>query len=271
MPQPTRHRLVSLVRRHDADLAEAALLVGAEADPALDVDRALLRLDALADGLRVQGFAAGEPASEAAALTAYLADEQGFRGADEPTPDTVLLPAVLDNKRGIHVTLTMLYVAIARRLRIQAYPIALPGLVVVGIADGERPLVIDPSHGGRRLDQDALARHVASATTGQLSFRRSMLRPSPAVNVVRRQLNALTQAYLAQQRAEDARWAVELKLLLPNRLPDDHRVLGELLGQLGQFHLAAAAYETYLELVGPDAEDAEETRIAAIRARARLN
>ncbi|MFA9429773.1 tetratricopeptide repeat protein [Egicoccus sp. AB-alg2] len=271
MPQHTRRRLVSLVRRHDADLAEAALLVGAEADPHLDVDRGLLRLDALADGLRSQGFAAGTPEADARALAAYLAQEQGFGAADERAPETVLLPEVLDGKRGVPVTLTMLYVSIARRLRVQAYPIALPGLVVVGIAAGERPLVLDPSRGGARLEHEHLAEHVEAATGGQLGFRRSMLRPSPAVNVVRRQLNDLTQAYLAEQRPFDARWVVELKLLLPNRMPDDHRVHGDLLTQVGQFHLAAQAYETYLELVGPDAPDAEEVRRAAVRARARLN
>ncbi|GGI08989.1 transglutaminase family protein [Egicoccus halophilus] len=271
MPQHTRRRLVSLVRRHDADLAEAALLIGAEADPRLDVDRALLRLDALADGLRSQGFASGDPHSDAAALSGYLARQQGFDAAPERTPTTVLLPEVLDGKRGVPVTLTTLYVSIARRLRVPAFPIALPGLVVVGIAAGERPLVIDPSQGGERLDEDRLADHVARATTGQLAFRRSMLRPSPAVNVVRRQLNELTRAYLAEQRHLDARWAVELKLLLPNRMPDDHRVHGDLLTQAGQFDRAAAAYETYLDLVGPDASDAEEVRRAAIRARARLN
>lgn len=270
MPQDTRRRLVSLVRRHDADLAEAALLVGAEADPDLDVDRAMLRLDALADGLRAQGFASIDPGADAAALAAYLAGEQGFAVADRQ-PETVLLPDVLDRKAGVPVTLTMLYVAIARRLRVAAYPIALPGLVVVGVSAGDRPLVIDPSRGGRPLDADDLAEHVVAATAGQLQFRRSMLRPSPAVNVVRRQLNELTRAYLEQQRAEDARWAVELKLLLPNRMPDDHRVHGDLLAQVGRFDLAATAYETYLETVGTDAPDAEEVRHAAIRARARLN
>ncbi|HSK23371.1 MAG TPA: transglutaminase family protein [Egicoccus sp.] len=271
MPQDTRRRLVSLVRRHDADLAEAGLLIGAEAEPGLDVDGALLRLDALADGLRVVGIEPGDPEADASALAHYLGTEQGFTASDEPGPDAVLLTGVLDAKRGVPVTLTMLYVAIARRLRIQAYPIALPGLVVVGIAGGEQPLVLDPSRGGRRMAHDELVRHVSQATAGQLGFRRSMLRPSPTVNVVRRQLNELTRAYVAEQRLDDARWAVELKLLLPNRLPDDHRVLGDLLAQGGQFHLAAAAYERYLDLVGPDAPDAAEVRQTAIRARARLN
>jgi regulator of sirC expression with transglutaminase-like and TPR domain len=271
MPQPTRRRLVSLVRRHDADLAEAGLLVGAEAEPDLDVDGALLRLDALADGLRSTGFEPGDPETDATALAHYLGSTHGFAAPEVAGPESVLLTGVLDGKRGVPVTLTMLYVAIARRLRIQAFPIALPGLVVVGVAASERPLVIDPSRAGHRMQHDELVRHVSGATAGQLGFRRSMLRPSPTVNVVRRQLNDLTRVYVADQRHDDARWAVELKLLLPNRLPDDHRVLGDLLAQGGQFHLAADAFERYLDLVGPDAPDAAEVRQAAIRARARLN
>jgi hypothetical protein len=63
----------------------------------------------------------------------------------------------------------------------------------------------------------------------------------------------------------------ELKLLLPNRLPDDHRVHGDLLVQVGRFDVAAAAYEAYLDATAGGAEDDAEVRRAAIRARARMN
>ena len=75
----TRRRLARLVRRADADLAEAALLVNAEAMPDLDVDIALLRIDALADAFRVW-WDDHDRLEAAAALTGFLAEEQGFTG-----------------------------------------------------------------------------------------------------------------------------------------------------------------------------------------------
>jgi regulator of sirC expression with transglutaminase-like and TPR domain len=271
MSSTSRQRLARVVRHPDVDLAEVALLVCAEADPSVDVDLGLLRIDALADGLRSSGFRSAAPDTDAQALTRYLAEEQGFDGTDDRSPAAALLTDVLDRKRGLPVALTMLYVAIARRLRVPAFPIGLPGRVVTGIGGGDRPVVLDPSRGGVRLDQAAMSAQVAEATGGQLAFRRSMLRASPTPNVVRRLLNDLAAAYTLDGRSADALWVVELKLLLPNRLPDDHRVHGDLSMQVGRFDVAAAAYETYLEATGGEAPDDTEVRHAAIRARARMN
>lgn len=273
MTPATRQRLVRSVRRPDGDLAEAALLVCAEVEPDLDVDVAMLRLDALADGLRARGFRPGTPADDARGLAAYLAGEQGFTGdeASYHDPDNALLTRVLDRKQGLPITLSILYVAIARRLEVPAYAINLPGHVVTAIPGDERPVVLDPFHGGRLVDEAEIAARVERASAGRLGFRRAMLRPSPAVNVVRRLLNNLTRDFTTAERPRDALWAVELKLLLPNRLPDDHRVHGELLVRLGRFDEAADAFETYLEVAGSDAPDLEEVRRSAISARARTN
>jgi regulator of sirC expression with transglutaminase-like and TPR domain len=273
MSTASRDRLLRLVRRNDADLAEAALLCCVEAEPDLDVDLALLRIDALADGLRASGFRPLDADTNARRIAAYLAGEQGFVGdaATYHDPDNALLTRVLDRKRGLPITLSIVYVSIARRLEVPAYAVQLPGHVVAAVAGGERPVVVDPFHGGVVLDEAAIAARIEETTGGQLDFRRSMLRPTPAVDVVRRLLNNLTRDFLAADRPRDALWTVELKLLLSNRVADDHRMLGEVLLRLGAFDTAADAFEAYLEEVGPDAPAAEQARRSAIGARARLN
>jgi regulator of sirC expression with transglutaminase-like and TPR domain len=268
-----RERLVRLVRRSDADLAEAALLCCVEVQPELDVDLALLRIDALADGLRSSGFTPGEAEADARALGHYLAVEQGFTG-DEATyhdPDNALLTRVLDRKRGLPITLSILFVSIARRLDVPAFPVNLPGHVVAAVAGPQRPVVVDPFHRGVLLDDEALARRLSEVSAGRVPFHRAMLRPSPAVEVVRRLLNNLTRDFLGKGDAPNALWTVELKLALPNQAPDDHRVHGELLEQVGRYGDAATAFETYLDVTDGGASDAEEVRRAAIRAKARLN
>ncbi len=268
-----RERLVRLVRRSDADLAEAALLCGVEADPDLDVDLALLRIDALADGLRSTGFVAGEARDDATTIAHYLAVDLGFTG-DHLTyhdPDNALLHRVLERKRGLPITLTILFVAIARRLGVAAFPITLPGHVVAAVAGSDRPVVVDPFHDGALLDEDALVHRVAEVSAGRVAFNRAMLRPSSSVEVVRRLLNNLTRDFQAKGDAASALWTVELKLLLPNQAAEDHRIHGDLLEQLGRFGEASAAYETYLDVTGDDSPDGEVVRRAAIRAKARLN
>lgn len=273
MSEHSRARLLQLVRRNDADLAETALLCAVEADPDLDVDAELLRIDALADALRTRGFVSLDANRAALDLAAYLGREQGFTGDvdDYHDPDNALLHRVLRRKRGLPISLSIVYAAVARRVDVPAFAVHLPGHVVVGIADERRPVLLDPFHGGVLLDEDAINRRIAQTTGDRIAFRRSMLRPAPAVNVARRLLNNLARDLGAADRGADALRAVELKLLLPNRLPEDHRAHGDLLLSVGRFDAAADAFERYVASTGPDAPERDETRRAAIHARARLN
>jgi regulator of sirC expression with transglutaminase-like and TPR domain len=283
MTTPSRERLLRHVRQADADPVEAALLCAVEADPDLDVDAALLRVDALADTVRTRALsgAAGErrgdprtdPRVAADVLAAELGGRQGFTGDTVAyhDPANALLHRVLQRKRGLPIALAIVYVGIARRLGVPAYAIALPGHVVAAVADGANPIVLDPFHGGIRLDEPSLVARVAAATGGQVAYHRAMLRPAPTVALVRRLLNNLTRDLAAAEQPLAALRTVELKLLLPNREPTDHRVLGELSLRAGRFDRAAAAFETYLAQLDADAPDREPVRRAAIGARARLN
>jgi len=266
-------RLVRLVRRSDADLAEVALLCATGCMPELDIDRQLLRLDALADGVRTRRPDLGTGVAAAGSLRDHLGARLGFGG--DPLryhePDSSLLPRVLETRHGQPITLSIVYVAIARRLQVPAYAIGLPGHVVVGVADDGHPVVLDPYHGGILLDEPALTARVAGATAGRVAFRRAMLRPTPAVTIARRLLNNLTRDLTAVQRLAEARWTVEMKLTLPNRHPQDHRDLGALSVSTGRFDVAAHAYERFLELTDGDTPQRRAARRAAIDARARLN
>ncbi len=273
MSAASRDRLVRLVRRNDVDLAEVALLCAVEADPDVDVEVELLRLDALADALEARQLPLRDGREAASALAGYLGGELGFGGdaRRHPTPRDSLLHEVLTTRQGLPITLSIVYASIARRLGIPAYLIGLPGHVVTGIPAGERPVVLDPFDGGRILDEGALSDRVTAATAGQLSYRRSMLRPSPTVNVVRRLLNNLTRDLRADGAPDRALWTIELKLALPNRVPSDHRQQGELLAATGRFDRAAEAFERFLELTTADTPERELARRAAIEARSRMN
>lgn len=274
MSDANRRRLARVTRRADSDLAEAALCVCAEADPAVDVDAGLLRLDALADGLRTRG---GVPrhdlAAAAASLRGYLAGECGFSGNvdDYYDPANGLLTAVLDRRQGLPITLSILYVAIARRLEVPAWGIAHPGHYYVGLGTRDNTIVLDPFNGGEPVTQAELAERISAATAGQVEFTRAHLRSAGPALTIRRLLNNLTRDYSNRGAVNDALWTVDLKLVLPNSLPDDHRVRGDLLTHVGRYDEAADEYERYLDMVGTGAEDAAEIQARAIRARAKLN
>ncbi len=268
----TRRRLARLVRRADADLAEAALLVNAEARPDLDVDAALLRIDALADAFGLW-WDDHDDLEAGAALRGFLGRQHGFGGAgdDYHDPDNALLVEVMDRRHGLPIVLTVLYVAIARRAGLPAWGISQPGHFYLGVGDPERPAVLDPFDHGASVPTEELAERLRVATAGRVPFTRSHLRPTSPTMVVRRILNNLTRDYTAQGQVPAALWTVELKLLLPNTIPDDHKARGELLTHIGRYGEAADEFEAYLDLGGDDFGDAEDIRARAIRARAKLN
>lgn len=273
MTSSTRRRLAREVRRSDADLAELALCISAEHDPDLDVDAALLRIDALADGLLTSGRLTGDPHADATALAAYLHRERGFTGDvdDYHDPANGLLSQVLDRHRGLPIILSVLYIAVARRVRLPAWGIALPGHYYVGIGTRDQTTVLDPFSGGEVVPTDELAARLRAATAGRIEFTRAHLRPAGPAITTRRILNNLTRDFTNRGELDDALWTIDCKLVLPNSLADDHRARGELLSHLGRYRAAAEAFETYLSEAGDAAVDADEVRAQAVRARAKLN
>lgn len=260
-----------MVRRADADLAEAALLVETEVDADLDVDLALLRIDALADAF-LTSWGRGDAESGAEALRSFMYGQQGFAGQHEDYhhPDNALLSRVLARHTGLPILLSVLYTSVARRAGLPAWGIAQPGHFYVGIGDTARPIVLDPFDDGNQVSHEELAERLRVATAGRVSFARAQLRPVSPAMTVRRILNNLTRDYTNRGEVDNALWTVELKLVLPNSIPDDHKARGELLSHVGRYAESADEFEHYLDL-SPDTGDADDIRARAIRARAKLN
>jgi len=260
-----------VVRQADADLAEAALLIEVEADPDLDVEITLLRIDALADAF-LTTWGGGDADAGADALRSFMFGQQGFTGQREDYhhPDNALLSRVLERHTGLPILLSVLYTSVARRAGLAAWGIAQPGHFYVGIGDTARPIVLDAFDDGRPVSHDELAERLRVATAGRVKFARAQLRPVSPAMTVRRILNNLTRDYTNRGEVDNALWSIELKMVLPNTIPDDHKARGELLSHVGRYAEAANAFEHYLDL-SPDTGDGDDIRARAIRARAKLN
>lgn len=282
MPHESRQRLTRVLDEPGCDLAEAALLCCVEVEPDLDVDAELLRLDALADRLRSAGFEPTTAREDAAQLARYLAGDLGFRGdeGDYHDPRNGLLTSVLDRRRGLPITLAIVYIAIGRRVGMRIFGLNTPGHFLVGVrdqrqrhpaAEEQSPVVLDAFHGGALLNHDQIDERVRRATAGLAGFEPGLLRPTPATTVIRRMLNNLTRDFLSVGDTEDALWTVELKRLLPGSGPDDVETEAELLVQLGRYRRAAETLERYLEAGAPQGLELDELERLAVRARAKMN
>ncbi|MGI4877799.1 MAG: tetratricopeptide repeat protein [Janthinobacterium lividum] len=140
------------------DLAEAALVLAAADRPDFDLDPIRARITGLV--LRLQRDAAGVTTARARAraLAEAIAHAESITGdsRDYDNPFNADFIALFDRKLGLPVTLSILYVALARRIGWSADPLGLPGHVLVRVGDEPVAQLVDPFDGGRLLDAGGL-------------------------------------------------------------------------------------------------------------------
>ncbi|MFG2556657.1 tetratricopeptide repeat protein [Streptomyces sp. NPDC048581] len=268
-----RRRFAEEARSERPDLSALCLLVGAEADGALNeagMDAAQVELDALAGQLP---FRPGGPRSWAVALRELLGERYGFHGsgADYQRLESSLLHEVLQRRRGLPILLSVVWMEVARRAGAPVYGVALPGHFVVGFGPTDDQVLADPFDGGRVLTGGDAELLVAGATGSPLQP--SMLTPADPLDVVLRILNNIRAWAAARpERTDVALWAVELSLLLPSHPARLRFERAQLLVQRGDFVDGAVELEEYAELISAvDESAAARVREQAQAARAMLN
>lgn len=149
---------LGLLDDDEIELDLAALALSELDHEGIDIEPYLLLLEAISERLEIVGEAAETAEEQVAALAQVLAGDFGFAGdaASYDAPLNADLIRVLDRRRGLPVSLSILYVAAARNMGWTAYALGTPGHVLVRIGD-ERPVLIDPFNGGVPVSDDELA------------------------------------------------------------------------------------------------------------------
>lgn len=252
----------------DIDLARAALLIAAESDAALDVDAEMARLETWADTLRERCEPGWNPLQRLARLRAFMYEELGFKGDVQHyyAPENSLLNSVMARRRGIPLTLSILFMEIGWRIGVPFEGVGFPGHFLVRLAGLPEDLLLDPfDHGGSVHEEDC-RRMLAASTGGVLEFDPAMTRSIGKREMIARLLFNLKVACLKAGRYELALSAVDRLLLLHPEDAIEVRDRGLLLYQLDQYRAAVRALEGYLEM-RPTADDRGEMErhIAALR------
>lgn len=122
------------------------------------------RLDEMAADLQRRAGDAQRPERQVEALVETLAGRFGFEGdhEDYDNPNNADLMSVIDRRRGLPISLAILYVAQARRRGWTAQALNTPGHVLVAVGAG-RPLIIDPFNRGAPVGPDRLRALVEAA------------------------------------------------------------------------------------------------------------
>ncbi len=187
---------LGLVDDGDIVLDEAALTLAHLDHDETDVGPYEDMLSDIASRLDEVGTDAADASERAVCLAQVLAGEFGFTGDAETydDPDNADLIRVIDRLRGLPISLSILYVAAARRIGWVADILNLPGHVLVMVGHEARPVIIDPFRGGVSVSIDEITTLLAAAR-GDVSaaVRQVAAMPNRAV-LVRLLLNQATRA-----------------------------------------------------------------------------
>ncbi len=260
-------------------LLEAAVAVAQDEWPELDVQGVLAQVDALAERLRRRLPQDAAPLQRLRLLNIYFFEELGFAGNvnDYHDPHNSLLPAVLQTRRGIPLTLALIYMEFATQVGLRAQGVSFPGhfLVKLRLPGGE--VIIDP-FSGRSLTREALEERLAPLRNHERGAGGAggpgaadlplglLLQPAAARQIIERLLRNLKDIY---RNAHDLPRLVAVLRRLVVLLPADgaeRRELALVLAQLGRHQDAAAELAAYLR-GRPEAEDVATLRAELARLR----
>lgn len=152
------------------DLAAGALLIASLEYPELDAGRYLADLDRMGREVNALAGSGAEPLDALRALNRYLFEQQGFAGnhADYYDPRNSFLNDVLERRMGIPVTLSVVYMEVARRAGLEVNGVPFPGHFLVKLTLEEGEVLLDPYAGGVSLSlEDVEARLAALGGGGQ--------------------------------------------------------------------------------------------------------
>ena len=149
-PESSAQALIRTLQAGEVDLEEACLLLERIHDPKLPDGAYKAKLDQLCERTRELVAEPLDVRAKCRLLCRVLFGEEGFRGSQQSfaTPESSLLSHVLADRRGIPISLCLVFLLVARRLGLPVEPVGLPGRFMVGVFRGKEPLYIDCYEGG---------------------------------------------------------------------------------------------------------------------------
>jgi regulator of sirC expression with transglutaminase-like and TPR domain len=195
---------LGLLDDEEIELDFAALALSELDHEGVDLTWHIALIEEIGDRLSEVGALADTPEEQALALAQVFAGEFGFAG-DVQSYDAPLnadLVRVLERRRGLPVSLSILYVAAARRLGWTAEALNTPGHVLVSVGS-DRPAIVDPFNRGAIVAPEELVALLHGVLGAQAVLRDEHVAPMANRSVLVRL--TLNQALRAEQAGDPTR------------------------------------------------------------------
>ncbi|NEP57880.1 MAG: tetratricopeptide repeat protein [Symploca sp. SIO2G7] len=243
------------------DLAKAALYIAQEEYPDLEIVAYLQTLDIMAAKIEERLPVERYPLKILKSINQYLYDDLGYTGntKDYYNPGNSFLNNVIDQRTGIPITLSLVYLEIARRLDFPMVGVNMPGHFLIRPNFEDAGIFVDAFHQGEVLFEQDCEERLTQIFSRPVQLQPSFTDPVSHKQLIARMLTNLKLIYLNRQDLPKALAAVERILLLFPDVPKERRDRGLLSYKLGYWSQASQDLEMYLVMV-PYATDGEMIR-----------
>jgi regulator of sirC expression with transglutaminase-like and TPR domain len=255
-------------------MTETALSLSQDAYPDVDLQGTLAELDALVERLKKRLPKDAGDAQKLHLLNRFFFRELGFAGNlnDYYDPDNSHLNIVLRKRRGIPISLAVIYLEMAQQIGLSARGVSFPGHFMLRITLPAGEVMLDPTTGESLTESrltEMLEPYMAGPSGPIGSTLRALLQPATAREVVARMLRNLKTIYMQTERWQRL-LAVQqrLSILLPQNI-EERRDRGLAYARLDYVRPAIDDLRAYLD-ERPEAEDATviESQLEDLRQRA---
>ena len=270
-PTPLSY-FASLVQSDDQfPLLEAAASLAQDEEPTLDVQQVLDDVARLVKRVRARMPEAADDLTRLANLTQVFYKDLGFgmNANDYYAPENSYIFDVLRTRRGIPISLAVIWLELAQALDLQAQGISFPGHFLVKVALEGGLVVLDPLT-GESLGLDSLSERLSPYRAPEDQFAAPdldegetplglYLQACPPRDMLARMLRNLKEIFRSQEDWPRMLQVLERLVILLPEAWDERRDRGLVHAELGHVHEALQDLRQYLEAV-PAAPDTAALR-----------
>jgi regulator of sirC expression with transglutaminase-like and TPR domain len=255
----------SLVQQDDSiPLFEAALAIAQDVDPQLDLSATQAEVDIMAARLQRRLPSDASSVQKLRMLNHFFYHELGFAGNinDYYDPDNSYLHRVISTRRGIPISLAVLYMELAQQIGLNVKGISFPGHFLMKLSVQSGDIVLDPFNGvslSREELEERLEPYFMQQGCAMDIPLGSYLQPAPARDILVRMLRNLKALFIEHLRWQRVLGVQQrLVILLPEEITE-RRDRGLAYANLECPRAALRDLEAYLE-DRPNASDSDMIR-----------
>jgi regulator of sirC expression with transglutaminase-like and TPR domain len=249
-------------------LDRAALTLALDEYPELNIHSYLRKLDTMAARAEVLVGVDRTPINVIESINEVLFVQEGLRGNDEDfyDPRNSFVNEVLDRRLGIPISLSVIYIEVAKRISFPIEGVGFPGYFLVKHAAGDRETIIDPFNVGRILTLKECQELLDKTHDSGVEITPSLLAAMDKRSIVTRMLYNLKGIYTQKEQYQKAISVIDKILMLNPSTPSEIRDRGVLYMQTSLFARALADLESYLRnAVAPEDCTAIQSHIKMLR------